>query len=530
MPSPRARMQDVVLEEAGDDVPGAPADGNPGPGGPATRGSRGGRRRWWVAVAVLAVVAVAGTAQGDEPVPALPPGVEGALAPVDRPLTELWRMPARSVSGLAVVDGLLVGALVDAEGSADVVGLDPVSGAEAWRTRVLDGGPLTGRVRCVTPGAPADDPAGPDAGDGVPAPRVTACVVVDELRPLDGFTRPGEQRPASVRLVIVDAADGSVLHDAAAPPTTTVAALGPDLVRSDVDDEGLLRVSRTDATARTVRWSFTGPEPLPETRYGMRAWVTTRDDLVLAGGDTGWVLTADGAVVHTWRPRTDGAGWAEVVADGLLAQPAPAQRVGPGGDQDGDEGGDRRDDRRDAQRVDRPAGDPDADPESAVVEIVELATGRTSGVQGLPVLTSVDDGSTPGLVLVRQRGESVAGYDGTTGRESWRIPDEATSAALVVDGRVVLAGEDSLTALDAVTGERLWSTPVRRVSRVGPVTDGRLVLTGRPHPTDGMVLGAYGIDDGRLRWDTDVPNDVNRLRVADGRLFALTPYELVALG
>ena len=55
-------------------------------------------------------------------------------------------------------------------------------------------------------------------------------------------------------------------------------------------------------------------------------------------------------------------------------------------------------------------------------------------------------------------------------------------------------------------------------------------LREAPLPERGRVLAAYGLDDGRLRWEVDLAEDVDHLFVADGRLLGVADGGLVAFG
>ena len=88
---------------------------------------------------------------------------------------------------------------------------------------------------------------------------------------------------------------GEVLEERAVDPTTSVAALGPDVVLQDVGADGRVRVTRSDPRSGEVRWTFTAPARRP------RPWSAlccSDDGLVVVPGEAGWVLDGDGDVVH----------------------------------------------------------------------------------------------------------------------------------------------------------------------------------------------------------------------------------------
>jgi len=492
MPRSRPTMQEVLLEDV--DVPPA---GTPVPAGPGTDGDgdgdagvsdgpqpgRPGRaRRAWVfgAVALIGVAAAVARPAAGEPAPGALAGVRGALTAVDGPVAELWRTDLRVTSALRDVSGLLVGAVEAPDRSEQLVALHPGTGETAWSTPLRGpGGPRRNGAECALP----DVRSGHDP--------VAACVVTDAEEAVDLRSSPGDDGGASARLVLVRTTDGRVLRDEPTDPSATVAALGPDVVTSRVGADGRVTVDRSDPVTGEIRWTFTGAEPLRATAYGREAWIGVFGDLVLVGGDTGWVLSADGGLVHQWDAGPWGPAWFDIVGDGLLLEAA--------------------------------AGD--------ATEVVDLHAGRTYGVDGRPVGTVLDDGSVPGLVLVQAPGDLLAGYT-DRGDRRWTAPDAGIGASglLILDGRVIRTHEGALSALDARTGETVWTTPLAPATELALTTDGRVVLCGRRDPDRGVVLGAYGVDDGRLRWDVVLPDGVDHVAVAAGRLFGLTDDEIVALG
>lgn len=80
------------------------------------------------------------------------------------------------------------------------------------------------------------------------------------------------------------------------------------------------------------------------------------------------------------------------------------------------------------------------------------------------------------------------------GSRRWIADVEATRPA-VADGTVV-AGDGETVALDAASGDRLWSASVR--AEFHPVVADGAVFLG----TDGRLVG-LGLDDGRERWAID---------------------------
>ena len=439
MGAPRPHLQDVVLLDPDDAALPAPA--RTGGGAPRLRRVR----RWWPAGAALTLVvaaaAVVADRREDAHLAALAE-VPGILAPLDGPITELWRSDEARYSDLTEVGGRLLGVRNRPDGSVDITALDPRTGTALWRAGARPPGALDTWARCASPDEPlpADEPL---PTDQVSPRAVVVCVVVDEVGTHENAAGLWPYAIRS-RLLVLDAATGAVLADEPAAPSTSVAAIGADLVVSHVDSGGRAHVTRTDARATTDRWTFTSPGPVPEAASGRpEVRVTVVDGRVVVDAGPGWVLAGDGKVIDSWT--TD----------------PPRHWVAARGE---------------------PAG-------------------------AMP-----DDGSLPSLTLTETPGgESIAGR------------------LAVIDGRVIRAEADELRSIDGRTGALVWATPVGRLAGSQLFSDGRLVLRTQAAPGRGVVFAAYGLDDGRLRWELDIADDL-RLFSINGRLYGRSGQGLVALG
>lgn len=90
----------------------------------------------------------------------------------------------------------------------------------------------------------------------------------------------------------------------------------------------------------------------------------------------------------------------------------------------------------------------------------------------------------------------------------------AATAPVVADGRLFVAGAETLSALDARTGERQWSEPVPASPATPRVVDDSVYV-----PTaDGLV--ALAAADGTERWRRDIPGLTAAL-AADHGVYAL---------
>jgi len=128
--------------------------------------------------------------------------------------------------------------------------------------------------------------------------------------------------------------------------------------------------------------------------------------------------------------------------------------------------------------------------------------------------------------------DTLIAYDRASGRPRWTAPagGGGPASALVIDGRIIRTGVDRLTSIDGRAGQPLWTTPVELAEMSALATDGRVVLLTRPRPDGGSTLSAYGLDDGRLRWETELRRDNLWLIGVGGRLYGLLDQGLAALG
>jgi outer membrane protein assembly factor BamB len=494
-------MQDVVLVDEPHD--GAP-DGSGGadaPDGPLD-GLRGSQmsawprrvRRWWPVAAVVALVIGVGLVVADRRESARLDAladVDGMLAPLAGPVHELWRIDDALIADQGTFAGHLLAVEERSDGSIAVVALAPGTGKTIWRVAARGPGEVTFGTRCAWPRA-----SRPRAAAG--SPEVIVCVVVDESETLESSVAGSGVFVTKARRLTIDARSGAVLLDQPTPPTTVVSRLGSDLVTSQIDPDGHVRVTRTDALGAADRWTFTSPDRAPLDDFGrprVMAYVAGQVVVVRAFGadkdsnvDSSWLLSSNGKVLHSAisDPATGAGGWIDALPGGKLF----------------------------AARL-------DAGP---ATKITELATGRSFTAEGYPLGVQPDDGSLADLLLlISDDGEHVIAYDGASHKHRWTAPGGADGPIAVVDGRIIMAGTDTLQAIDGRTGKAVWTTKVKASPSSWIVTDGRVVLLlGQDQVGDvghsATLLGAYGLDDGRLRWKTTIPNGLF-LSVVDGRLY-----------
>jgi outer membrane protein assembly factor BamB len=487
----------VVIHHDMDQVELVEGDGAPGAGRavdaalpddagvpqPARRPPRSLRRR--VAAVVVLLLAVTGgelasEARARSSTAALA-RVDGVLAPLPGPVAELWRSDRALRPDLLDVAGLAVG-VIGGPGGADVIALDPPTGATVWRTAVRPPGTGEGGggMSCVAP-----DPA--------PAAPVVVCVVDHSLPDSRDLFR---DTPGGDLVVALDARTGAVLARRPVPRGTTLAALDADVVTAHADADGFVHVARTDPLGTTVRWTFVTPRALVGTFPGWNIRMEVTGDLVVIDEADGWVLDSGGHVLHSWAvsPAAQLEGTTRVAAGRLVLRPHTTGGPYPR------------------------------------TQATDLVGGQTFVVRGRPLGAWPDDGSLDGSFLVRSGGTNgLAAYDAATGTQQWTADGQVEGRALVMDGRIVRVSSRHLSAVDGRTGATVWQTRLVRPARTSLVTDGRVVVVTELDGDRGLVLGAYGLDDGRPRWTSDIADDVAQLAVFGRQLFGWTGEQLVAL-
>ncbi|MGV8966500.1 MAG: PQQ-binding-like beta-propeller repeat protein [Cellulomonas sp.] len=501
MRSPRSHLQDVVLVDVVEDGSARPADPPPGQrqaDGPRvrTRGRWHGARRWWPLLAGLALVLVVGTdavltARGERTRLATLAGIPGILAPLDGRVDTLWSTELTSGSSLAASGGDLVGVVLGHDGRVDVVGVDAATGQTAWRVPARPPGAVQGWASCAVP-APA-----------VPGPAaVVACVIADEVVITAENVAGYVYYPKRAHLLVIETGTGTVVSDTPTDPTTSVVAFGEDLVTSTVDADGYAHLSRTDARGTTTRWTFTSADPVPVDDSRQRVvTVTVVDGRVVVNGGPTWVLSGDGEVLHLWTrdPSTALGGDVEVLHGGrLITEPV-------------------------AGAVRRASG----------TRVLDLSSADSFVAAGHPAFLQVDDGSLADLVLLRSaERQSLIAYDLGSGKVRWTAPDTAGGGTAVIGGRVLRTDAGRLESLDGATGSVVWETALDPAGQAGQsplLTDGRVLVLTVAEPARPVVLAAYGLDDGRRRWATAVPDDL--IPVSLGRhLYGWTRQQLIGFG
>ncbi|MFE6236036.1 PQQ-binding-like beta-propeller repeat protein [Cellulosimicrobium sp. NPDC057862] len=475
------RVELVPEDEPAPAGRGAPAEGAHGPAAPARRRALPLRVVVPLLLLVLALVAV-GTWRTTtaERGRLARPGSVVSLAVAPEPG---WETDAAAPRLAVVGDGVILAVVT----GAGVDGYDVASGARRWQA-------LDPTAWC-----------GPAAGEtSAPAPRaaVVTCLTGPALAPVAHVVGPGG-------------------------PTTDPVPLGDDLGRAVPAPDGtVLRWSRTggvvhlalqDARTAQVRWQQ-DVQPDDAERTAMcrpqvagQAAVTVEDDLlVVRGCRLSAVLTLGGtrldargdAITTAVTPRADGTFWRTTVRPPDRAE--STQLLAPDGTVHAAVAG----------RLLVPLAGPGRDAASWLV-------------------------TTPGGVRALA---SAPGRTADAPRELWRADLSVVQAVALADDRAVLATGGALVALDARTGEQVWSWPRSAPGTsaddagagAGPdlargvtaaFTDGATLAVVVPDPDTPRraLLVGLSLDDGVVRWQAGYDADPRGFAAVAGRVVHVDP-------
>lgn len=470
------RMAEVELvEPAGDGVPDEAADR-----ASRVRAQRVLRRWWPVPVAALVALAAWQGLDGssDEVAAERLRGTAGVIGrTVTAPLeTTPWGGEAAAdvlADPFRSPDGLRVGAVDPERGAAaDLVGLDPATGAEVWRRTLAPPPPPGGYVLV------------PDCSSGEDPARVLWCVVADG-------SAPGAPGAVPTRLLRVDLADRTVGRAEELAPGSAAVAVGSALVVATSGPETVDLVA-TDAVSGELRWRAAVPDPLGG-----------------SGGRPGPVLSVSGGhLLVGGLTRT----WALDPGTGAVEASGPVLLVVRG---------DRLAEVLGSSRT-RLRGEDGTGTAEAQGQALQLAPDDGSAPDLL--LVRVLDGTPLGLLRA---------VDARTGEVVWERTGSGSVATnhLLLDGVLYGSTSREVWAVDVETGADVWSTPGEPGDAGRLLTDGRALLrTERVAGTGQRVLAAYDLGDGRRAWATPLPAGVDQVWTQDGVLYGRTADGVVLLG
>lgn len=458
------RMDEVQVDEAAGGGDAAGRDGT------AARRSLVVRvvRRWWplLVAVLLALVAWQSVVHGRERAAAErlreTPGV---LASTVSPPLDVTPWGAPDTTGVltamtAPLDGFVVAADDGGRGRPRaMVGVDVTNGSERWR------------VAAPTDDVTGSEPAGATCGDA------DGSLAWCSFTSVSAFGQATFEETAS--LVLVDVATGTVRPTPSLPPASSVVVVGDVAVTVSRLGESAA-VDATSLSTGQTRWHVDLAEPAGRLVGAAPLRVTVQGDRVLvSGAATSWLLDpADGRVVATGRDVRQLRGDELVAVDG------------------------------------------------AVTRLLGTDGRGTATADGAPVVIEPDDGTAPGVMLLTRLDGSIdpllRAVDAANGDVLWeRRTDAGTFTQVVLlDGVLYGTGRSGLWAVDAVTGEEVWSTSTGMRAGFTLMTDGvSLLCTERDSEhAGGIVLSAYDLRDGGRRWSEPLPEEITGVQGVNGVL------------
>lgn len=477
-------MQQVeLLDGAADDEPAEAA--------PAPRP----RWRWWVGgAAAVAVLALAGTqwvvdAREDAAVARLAavPGVVPPLGDSLRVVRSVSQAEGEALWGSIDTGPATASLVVAPDGSQAFTAIDKASGETAWSTPLL--GPDAERAE------PASSTWGGTCVAGAPTGEVStfaACLVTDGFLRIDDEGQQHLEAATTTQVTVIGTGDGHVLVAWPVEADSQIAMLAGLLLVGHRDSDQIQVVAHDPLTG-DERWRYR--EPLVED--------PTAD--------------ADAMTEHFWTFFAAG----DVLAfgnGGALELLSPAGDKIRGDLRAGDGNGGFGTDPVTGGLVMTVYGS-SGDPETTTLLAADGDPARDRVLDGRLLVTPVDDGSLPGLVLTALG--QLHAWDRETGRERWTADVEPGYSALVVRGRVYLSTATSLVALDGRTGKLVWETPASLGLGGFLATDGRQVLvpsTSSSGIADGGRLVAYDFATGQEVRRIPYPTGVTDVQMYHGLL------------
>ncbi|OZB89274.1 MAG: hypothetical protein B7X41_03710 [Microbacterium sp. 14-71-5] len=448
----------MVPIELDDEVP----DGAP-PRGPGRR-----RSRLWVVVggAVAALALAAGQWAADRAQASSWDRLSDradVVVPLGGSLAVRWSLDPSQL--MAVAQGVgwrgtVVGPVALPDGSVAVTALDDRDGHRRWTTPVI--GPDAQRAALGgTWHASGSCRRVPDDASRV------VCLVSDAVVVDSGTSVTTRNVTSQVHLVAVDPRTGQLQadHRIGADLDTLDALLPGGLVvvvssRSSSAHPGVVGV---DLDTGTERWRTAPPALAQWSGFGAAA---VGNAVAVIGGSGLDVLGPDGSVRRS--VRLNGYQGYLSLPDGRIVVPEADGTLVVGPDRD-----------------------------------VHL--------DGSPMWLAADDGSVPGLTLIRNG--TLHAYD-ADGHQRWELPGPAPSGAVVLRGVLYATRDGGVVAVDGSTGTVRWQTALA-VQQRSPVTDGRVLLVAL-----GSDVAALDLRTGAVAWRSPLPVDHPELGAFGGMLLA----------
>src|SRR5665648_988136 len=274
-------------------------------------------------------------------------------------------------------------------------------------------------------------------------------------------------------------------------------------VLSFVRSDAGMTVLRLDPHTGEVLWTHrSDPGVLPEGAFGSWSYGTVDGVLRIGTGELDLAIALDDGTVVASSPSD--------TADSTV----PVARLADGGT---------------VEWTYQPTG-----PEGTVRVLEPDGTVRFEA-RGTPWWFGRADGSAADLVLVQQQGSAgadaqgsqVVALDAATGETLWSLPDLGGMPIALIDG-VALTSGATAGAIDIRSGRRLWELPVDQSVYVGALTDGELVLV--PVREAGILrLVAVSVRTGVEAWRMPLPVGTSEVSsTLCGLVLAMTGTEIIA--
>src|SRR5665647_644112 len=337
-----------------------------------------------------------------------------------------------------------------------------------------------------------------------PEPDLLMCVPGDAYGQ-DARPTPDVVVEIAVEIVFLDVATGVQVSSVTLDGAVLLfESVDGDMVLSFVRSDAGMTVLRLDPHTGDVLWTYrSDPGVLPQGISGLRSYGTVDGVLRMDGEFDLSIALDDGTVVASSPSDT---------ADPTV----PVARLADGGT---------------VEWAHEPTGS------DWTVRVLEPDGTVRFEVRGTPWWFGRADGSAADLVLVQQQGSvgadaqgsQVVALDAATGETLWSLPDLGDMPIALIDG-VALTSGATAGAIDIRSGRRLWELPVDQSVYVGALTDGELVLvTVREAGT--LQLVALSVRTGSEAWRMRLPVGTSEVSSKLGGLvLAMAGNEIIAFG
>jgi len=300
----------------------------------------------------------------------------------------------------------------------------------------------------------------------------------------------------AVEIVFLDVATGVPVSSVTLDGAVLLSeSLDGDMVLSFVRSDAGMTVLRLDPHTGEVLWTYrSDPGVLPQGVFGSWSYGTVDGVLRINGEFDLSIALDDGTVVASSPSDT---------ADPTV----PVARLADGGT---------------VEWAYEPTGS------DGTVRVLEPDGTVRFEVSGTPWWFGRADGSAADVVLVQQQGSAgadaqgsqVVALDAATGDTLWSLPDLGGMPIALIDG-VALTSGATAGAIDIRSGRRLWELPVDQIVYVGALTDGELVLVPVREART-LQLAAVSVRTGTEAWRMPLPDGTTQVSSTLGGLVLVT--------